>query len=146
MKAVPFAASIVAVAGAFVPAAAAGPVRLTARPTPAQEVPKQAIRNPKATGTFFATLEPAADGYRLAWRLTFAKLSGRATSAIIHLGKPGAHGAAMAVLCSPCASGARGSAYFSPPELVLARAGKLYVNIRTTRNPSGEIRGQIAVG
>jgi hypothetical protein len=129
-------------------AASATPVQvhLTARTTAAQEIPQQTLRNAKANGLFWATLKPTTNGYSLDWRLTFTRLTGPATSAIIHLGTRGAHGAAMAVLCSPCRSGATGSAYFSPPELVLARAGKLYVNVRTARNPDGEIRGQIAVG
>ena len=69
-----------------------------------------------------------------------------AKTAYLHQGRPGAHGAALVHLCSLCKSGATGSSYFSPPELKLVRAGKVYVNIRTAKNPSGEVRGQVRVG
>jgi hypothetical protein len=125
--------------------ATAAPVHLTARLTGAQESPPQAFKNAKATGTFTGTLRTAKNGYRLRWQLTFSKLSGVATSAYIHQGKRGTHGAALLQLCAPCKSGATGDAFFSPPELTLARAGSLYVNVRTPKNPNGEIRGQIRV-
>jgi CHRD domain len=99
-----------------------------------------------ASGSFTAQLRPIKNGYRLTWKLTFRGLSGRASTAYLHQGKPGTHGAALVHLCSLCKSGATGSSYFSPPELKLARAGRLYVNVRTAKNPSGEIRGQVRVG
>jgi len=120
-------------------------VQLAARLTPGQEAPTQQHRNLAASGTFTATVRPVKNGYRLSWRLTFTKLSGAATSAYIHRGRAGTHGAAIVQLCSPCRSGASGNEYFSPPELTLARQGSLYVNVRTPLNPGGEIRGQVRV-
>ena len=121
-------------------------IGLTAKLTASQEVPPQAVKNLGASGSFTAQLRPIKNGYRLTWKLTFRGLSGQAKTAYLHQGRPGAHGAALVHLCSLCKSGATGSSYFSPPELKLARAGRLYVNVRTTKNPSGEIRGQVRVG
>jgi hypothetical protein len=126
-------------------AAAAGTISLKGRLGPSQEVPRQTVRTPNASGAFTGTLKPTAKGYRLSWRLTFTRLSGKATSAYLHQGKPGTHGAAFVFLCAPCTTGAHGSSFFSPSEVTLARQGRLYVNIRTTKNPAGEIRGQVTV-
>jgi hypothetical protein len=125
--------------------AAVKPAQLVARLTPTQESPPQRVRNLEASGTFTVTARAVNNGYRLVWKLTFTRLSGTATSAYIHRGTPGTHGAALIHLCSPCRSGASGNEYLSPPELTLARQGKLYVNVRTMRNPDGEIRGQLRV-
>jgi len=136
----------VAVAAAFLAATALGStsrVQLAGRLTPGQESPPQQARNLKASGTFLATVQPAKDGYRLVWKLTFARLRGAAMSADVHHGSPGHHGAAVIHLCSPCRSGATGAQYFSQPEVVLAREGLLYVNVRTAKNTAGEIRGQL---
>ena len=136
-------ASLSLIAGAG--AAVNGTVSLTARLVPGQEVPQQSFHAANAFGHFVGALKPTKKGYRLTWRLTFTRLSGRATSAYIHRGKPGRHGAAWAHLCSPCASGVQGNTFFSSYELALARQGDMYVNVRTVKNPAGEIRGQIMV-
>ena len=120
-------------------------IGLTSHLTASQEIPPQTVKNLGASGTFTAQLRPVKNGYRLTWKLTYRGLTGRATTAYLHQGKPGAHGAALVHLCSLCTSGKTGSSYFSPPELKLVRAGKVYVNIRTAKNPSGEIRGQVRV-
>lgn len=111
--------------------------------TASQEIPPQAVAVKNASGVFSATLAKTKKGYRLSWRLTFRNLSGMATSAYIHKGKPGQHGAAFFHLCSPCTSGAHGGSYASPSEATFLSNGLMYVNIRTAKNPAGEIRGQI---
>src|SRR3954468_5564251 len=98
----------------------AAPVHISARLTGAQESPPQHFSNAKAVGTFTGTLRTVANGYRLRWTLTYSHLSGVATSAYIHEGKRGTHGAALLQLCAPCRSGATGGVYFSPPELAFA--------------------------
>jgi CHRD domain len=108
-------------------------------------VPHQAVKVPNASGAFSGRLRATANGYRLSWRLTFIGLSGRAASAYLHQGKPGTHGPAFVFLCSPCISGAHGTSFFSPSELALVRQNRLYVNVRTARNPAGEIRGQVRI-
>jgi hypothetical protein len=118
-------------------------MKLNARLNARQEVPKQKVKNLKASGRFTGTLKKVKNGYRLSWRLTYSRLSGKAIAAHIQRGKRGKFGPAMAALCGPCKSGAHGSVYFSPPELALASGGYLYVNVRTAKNRAGEIRGQI---
>ena len=121
-------------------------LQLSAKLSSVTEVPPPQFNNPRAVGHFSGTLKRSSKGYRLYWKVSFAKLSGAATSAYIHVGKPGAHGAAILRLCAPChGSGASGNSYFSPGELRFAREHRLYVNVRTAKNPAGEIRGQIVV-
>jgi mono/diheme cytochrome c family protein len=109
-----------------------------------QEVPapKGAAR---AVGSFTATFTVVkATSTKLAWRLTFSRLSGPATAAHIHLGAPGKAGKVVVTLCGPCASGAHGT-YTKPIPAAVQTAlisGKAYVNVHTKLNPAGEIRGQ----
>jgi CHRD domain len=139
-----FAAFLLGVGGVAA-AATASPLRLSARLTPGQEVPRQVFKVSNAAGKFSATLKPSKKGHRMYWRLTFSGLSGPATSAYIHEGGRGKRGVAYVYLCSPCLSGAHGNRYFPPYVLDLARRGRMYVNVRTPKNPAGEIRGQIVV-
>jgi hypothetical protein len=111
----------------------------SAKLTVAQEVPKQAVKTPAAHGAFTATLK----GKKLTWKLTFAKLSGPATAAHIHMAGMGKAGNVVVVLCGPCKSGMTGTA--TVPAAVLKAFPKhlLYVNVHTAKNPAGEIRGQL---
>jgi CHRD domain len=124
-------------------AASGGTMGFTARLSARQEVPRQAYKNRKASGRFTGKLKKTKNGYRLYWRLTFRRLSGRAIAAHIQKARRGKYGPAMAALCAPCRSGAHGSLYFSPFEMAFANDGLLYVNVRTAKNRAGEIRGQI---
>ena len=112
----------------------------SAKLTVAQEVPKQAVKNAKAKGSFHATLA----GNTLKWRLTFARLTGPATAAHIHMGAMGKAGAVVVPLCGPCKSGVSGTAKLTKALERAATKHKLYVNVHTAKNPGGEIRGQIA--
>ena len=114
-------------------------VKLTARLNAAQETPA-----PKAaagaTGIFIASLS----GRKLTWRLTFARLSGRALAAHIHLGRQGIAGPVAVPLCGPCASGAHRTVAVATKLRAALLAGTAYVNVHTAKNPAGEIRGQVA--
>jgi len=114
-------------------------VRLTARLNAAQETPfpKAAARG---AGAFTATL----NGRTLTWRLTFARLTGRAVAAHIHLGPQGTAGPVAVPLCGPCLSGVHHTVKVAPKVRSALLAGTAYVNVHTAKNPAGEIRGQIA--
>jgi CHRD domain-containing protein len=129
-------AALMLAAMSFAAARGAGwSAKLTAK----QEVPKQAVKAPAAHGAFTATLK----GTKLTWKLTFAKLSGPATAAHIHMGAMGVAGGVKVALCGPCKSGQKGTA--TVPASVIKAFGKhlLYVNVHTAKNPAGEIRGQL---
>lgn len=107
-----------------------------------QEIPKQVVKDANAHGLFKATLR----GTQLKWKLTFAKLTGPATAAHIHMAKKGVAGAVVVPLCGPCKSGETGTATVSAAVATAFKKHLLYVNVHTTKNPAGEIRGQLAVG
>ena len=114
----------------------------TATLSPAQEVPKQVVKNTAAHGLFRGTLT----GSKLTWKLTFTKLTGPATAAHIHLGAMGKSGNVIVPLCGPCKSGVSGTATISAALKADFKKHLLYVNVHTAKNPNGEIRGQLAAG
>ena len=96
-------------------------------------------------GGLVVTLPRAAGvHWMLAWKLTFSGLSGPATAAHIHLGIRGHAGPVAIPLCGPCSSPNRGSAIVTPTQATALLHAGGYVNVHTTKNTTGEIRGQIA--
>jgi CHRD domain-containing protein len=93
-----------------------------------------------AAGRFTATLT----GTTLSYTLSFTHLSGSATAAHIH-GPAARHVAAgiLVGLCGPCASPTSGTVTLTQAQIDQLNAGKTYVNVHTSKNPNGEIRGQI---
>src|SRR5207244_964839 len=63
-----------------------------------QEIPKQVVKKQDAHGSFTGTLT----GTSLKWKLTFAKLTGPATAAHIHMAPMGKAGDVVVALCGPC--------------------------------------------
>ncbi len=114
-------------------------IHLAATLNARQEVPKQTVKAPAAGGSFTGTLT----GTKLAWSLTFRKLTGRALAAHIHLGKPGKAGPVAVPLCGPCAPGAKGTATLTAAQVTAILGGGTYVNVHTAKNPAGEIRGRL---
>ena len=114
----------------------------TAALSSGQEIPKQVVKDTNAHGLFKATLK----GTTLKWKLTYAKLTGPATAAHIHMAKKGVAGAVVVPICGPCHSGQTGTATVTAAVLSAFKKHLLYVNVHTTKNPAGEIRGQLAVG
>jgi hypothetical protein len=93
-----------------------------------------------AAGHFTAKLT----GRTLSWTLTFSHLSGRPTHTSLNKGMRGVNGAAFKVLCRYCVSPKHGTLTLTASQRDALLRGRAYVNIYTTRNTHGEIRGQIA--
>lgn len=82
---------------------------------------------------------------RLSWRVSFERLTSTALGAAVHgPQRPGTNAGVQIDL-----GGARprsplsGSAVLTDAQLEYLLAGRMYVNIRSSRYPSGELRGQI---
>jgi hypothetical protein len=141
-------AIVMTFAGLTLAAPQATSYKLTSTLKASTEVPKPSGVRVGATGTFTGTaLQANANGRAtLKWKLTFAKLTGAAAAAHIHIGKPGKAGNVMVALCGPCRNGQRGTANITNAQLKTIRAGSTYVNLHTKTNAAGEIRGQVKAG
>jgi hypothetical protein len=95
-----------------------------------------------AGGLFTSTVTKEGTSYSIAWKLTYRKLSGRAVAAHVHRGRPGVAGGVILALCGPCRNGQTGKARITKAVAEAMRKGTAYVNVHTTKNPAGEIRGQ----
>jgi uncharacterized protein (TIGR03118 family) len=107
----------------------------------ASEVP--VVTNaPNATATGSLTFV----GSELSYSIAYSGLSAPATAAHIH-GPAGPTNAASVIVPLTTPSGTSGSisgtASLTPTELAYLLSGSTYINIHTTNNPGGEIRGQI---
>jgi len=109
----------------------------------AQERPKPKGNVRRARGAFTVTITKQGSSAVLAWRLTFSRLTGKAFAAHIHSGARGKAGPVILPLCTPCKSGARGRVTVDASVLNALQSGRTYVNVHTTKNPAGEIRGQL---
>ena len=99
-----------------------------------------------AKGTFTGKYVENKNGSGLlTWKLSFSGLTGAGTAAHIHMGKRGVAGNVIVPLCAPCKSGGTGKAKISKSVIAALEGGKAYVNVHTTKNPAGEIRGQVKV-
>jgi Cu/Zn superoxide dismutase len=111
----------------------------------AQEVPTPTGDVASARGTFTADVTATANGATLAWEMTFSGLTGNANAAHIHTAARGTAGPVSVPLCGPCQSPASGTSDISAAVLQALQTGGTYVNVHTSANGPGEIRGQIAV-
>ena len=98
-----------------------------------------------ASGKFLGTMTVGPGGGSINWRLGLKGLSGPATSAEIHLGRPGKIGVVGVTLCMPCSAKAHGSLGANGGLLNALVSQPTYVNVVTKRNPQGELRGRIVV-
>lgn len=142
-------------------ASADGPKRATANLNGYEEVPTLSVAG---SGRFTLDLNPG--GTSLSFSLTYSGLTGDATAAHIHLGKPAIAGGVIAALCGgtqpacptgtsatitgtidashvvgPAAQGIDPGEFAELLAAIQARA--TYVNVHTALFPPGEIRGQI---
>ena len=106
------------------------------------EVPKPSAPA-GAKGAFTATVTENGTARTLRWKLTFQGLSGKAMAAHIHKGKAGVAGAVIVPLCGPCRTGQTGQLKISTNAADALERGLAYVNVHTTKNAGGEIRGQV---
>jgi hypothetical protein len=134
--------AVAALATAALSLAAARSTVWTAALSSGQEIPKQVVKDTAAHGQFKGTLT----GSTLKWKLTFAKLTGPALAAHIHMGAMGKSGAVVVPLCGPCKSGMTGTSTISAALMKAFKKHLLYVNVHTAKNQAGEIRGQLASG
>ncbi|HVY15247.1 MAG TPA: CHRD domain-containing protein [Rhodopila sp.] len=129
-----------AISVAFVSAASAATINYTAKLSGAREVPKT---DSKGTGSFKGSLDTTSKV--LTYTLTFDKLTGPAT--VAHLHGPAARNANAGVMVplgdkNPT-SPVTGTATLTDDQIKALQGGKVYVNVHTAANPSGEIRGQV---
>src|SRR5439155_20015889 len=106
-------------------------------PTPKGEVAA-------ARGSFSGTLTKSDSGTLLNWQLSFGGLTGDAIAAHIHIADRGSAGPVVVPLCSPCTSGATGTANINATVLEAIQNDRAYVHVHAEKNPAGEIRGQLA--
>ena len=126
--------------GAFgAPQHAHSAIQLHATMSTAKQVPLPAVKAPRAQGLFTASLTVRT----LSWQLTYHGLSGAALRADLHIGAKGQPGPVALRLCAPCQSGAHGTATLAAATAQALTNQAAYVDIRTRKNPRGEIRGQI---
>lgn len=115
----------------------------------AQEVPPPDAP-PQAGGTAYFVLDE--EGAVLDYSLTVRNLTGQPIAGHIHVGAPGIAGAPVVTFDAlPLAATgvAKGVVNLQPDVVALLEdlaASPLYVNVHTSENPEGEIRGQLAAG
>jgi Cu/Zn superoxide dismutase len=118
-------------------------VHFTAHLTAAEEVPANASQG---VGTASCTLSD--DMTELRYRVTVDKLSGPITGAHIHNAAPGAAGPVVTpfTMTGNSVTGVwkrTDAKPFTRAMMVELLLGNLYVNVHTSTNPGGEIRGQL---
>lgn len=106
----------------------------------AQEVPPNT-----GAGTGKAEVQVDTSTYKVKWRVTHSGLSGPATAAHIHgPAAPTANAGVVVPFTGDMNSQPiTGEATLTPAQYADLAAGLYYVNVHTTRNPAGEIRGQL---
>jgi len=129
-------------AAAVASAAATVHVRAELRSSAVVPRPVGALR---ASGSFSATFPAEGARPRLLWTIIFGDLTGPAVEADLHVGRPAVAGGVLFPLCRPCKSGQSGSTKLTQRGVRLIESGRTYVELRTPKNPAGEIRGQVLV-
>ena len=121
-----------------VPAAQAEMMKMKATLSGTAEVPPNTSK-----GTGQATLDYDSATKKLSWNITYSGLTGPATAAHVH--GPAAAGANAGVLIPfpKAESPIVGSATLTDAQATDLLAGRMYINVHTTANPGGEVRGQI---
>ncbi|MDM7922301.1 MAG: CHRD domain-containing protein [Pyrinomonadaceae bacterium] len=111
--------------------------------SPGQEVPPVSSN---ATGSARLTLDAAAG--TLSYTVVFSGLSSTQTAAHIHGPSPiGANGTVLLTLgvVGGTSGTITGTVAITPTQIAHLRSGQTYVNVHSTNNPGGEVRGQVAL-
>lgn len=130
-----------AMTAALASAAVAETVSYKADLKASNEVP---ANSSTGTGSVAATFDTASK--KLNWTVTFSNLTGAATAAHFHGPAAAGTNAGVAVPITGTASPMAGSATLTDAQAADLKAGKWYVNVHTTANKDGEIRGQVLAG
>src|SRR3982074_129821 len=85
-------------------------IQIPATMVAADETPTPKGDVAAAQGSFIGTLTKSDTGAVLTWQLSFGSLTGDAVAAHIHIGARGVAGPVVVPLCSPCTTGASGTA------------------------------------
>jgi hypothetical protein len=97
-----------------------------------------------SAGTGTAAIDYDAATKKLTWKLTYSGLTGPATAAHFHgPAEPGKNAGVAVAIPNATTSPNEGSATLTDAQAADLMAGKYYVNVHTTANPGGEIRGQV---
>jgi hypothetical protein len=120
-------------------------VNVSAAMNAKQEVPAPTASAAEATGAFTGVVTSDDAGARFTWKLAFANLTGPALAAHLHIAARGEAGPVIVPLCGPCTNGQTGSGRLTEGDVSALRAGRVYANIHTARNPDGEVRGQVDI-
>jgi hypothetical protein len=131
--------ALVAVAAAFSPALAAGPVTLKAVLSGAAEVP---AGDPDGTGAASVTIDAAKE--QVCFALSASGID-TATMAHIHKGAAGVAGPVAVALDPPAKGSSKGCKTVAPDVIaaILAAPSDYYVNVHNAAFPSGALRGQL---
>jgi hypothetical protein len=107
--------------------------------TAASEVP---ANNSKGVGTADITFDTATK--KLTWKVSYSGLTGPATMGHFHgPAEPGKNAGVVLAFANP-ASPIQGSTTLTDAQAADFMAGKWYVNVHTSQNKGGEIRGQVS--
>ena len=138
-------AGVLLVAAALAFAGALSNYKVSATLKTGNETPEPTGVTASETGAFGGSYTENKAGGVLKWKLTFSGLTGAATAAHIHKGKPGVAGPVVVPLCGPCHSGETGTAKISKAVIAALEGHNAYVNVHTAKNQGGEIRGAVKV-
>jgi hypothetical protein len=97
-----------------------------------------------SAGTGTADLDYDAASKKLSWKITYSGLSGPVTAAHFHgPAAAGANAGVKVAIPNATSSPVEGSATLTDEQAADLMGGKYYINVHTTANPGGEIRGQV---
>jgi CHRD domain len=96
----------------------------------------------KGTGTLDAAYDTTSK--KLTWTVTYSGLTGPATAAHFHgPAAAGANAPPVVPLSGTLTSPIKGDGTLTEAQLADLQAGRWYLNIHTTANKDGELRGQV---